>query len=417
MSGLSGILRLNGSRSGRAPLNRFTLLTALGCVTALVLCAPAAGNGYPPETTLGYGKPPDLPRPGYLEPIIDPVFGTEVVRITRLRPLRPERPIVRHVYSKIEPWNADESLLLTGTEQPRLVLDGDTYRPLYRYWGPGTVWSNVDPQKLFGTRGARFGFANPAPGEAGEAFTVLHRFGRYREIDIGYGEGNLSNDDRYVALIGIRRNGAEEVIVYDLAAGRVLGRRAMRRGIDNATMSQSGEFVVVQGDRNGRDRNEGVDVYDRELRFLRKLTSYVAHGDVGYTAAGEEAWVAYARAQGRSIGAYPLAGGKPINVIDADPGTWGGHVSCRNIHRPGWCYISDAGHSPRLWRGYDQVWAQRIARDGPVQAFAHEHHSYDTGYYHQPQAVPSRDGSRVLWASDWDGGRAAPVFDYVASGR
>ena len=385
-------------------------------VAALLLAAPAGAAVYPPDTTLGYGKPPRVPRPGYLEPIIDPVFGTEVVRITRLRP-RPERPIVRHAYSKIQPWNADQSLLLTGAEQPRLILDGSTYRLLYRYWGPGTVWSNVDPQRIFGTRGARFGYGSPAPGDAGEAFTVLHRFRGYRYVDLGFGEGNLSNDDRYAALIGVRRSGQRDLIVYDLALDQVVATRPSGRSIDNATMSQSGEYVVVVWGAEGAGPRRGVEVFDRGLQTGRQLTRYSQHGDVGYTAAGEEAWVAYSGGRERTIGAYPLAGGPPITVIDADPGTWGGHLSCRNVARPGWCYVSDGGHSARYWRGYDQVWAQQIAPDGVAQVFAHEHHSYDAGYYHQPQAVPSRDGVRVLWASDWDGGRKAPVFDYVARAR
>jgi len=70
-------------------------------VAAALLLAPRAGAAvYPPDSTLGTGKPPDIPRPGYLKPIVDPVFGTSVVRITRLAPLNPKRPIVRHAYSK-----------------------------------------------------------------------------------------------------------------------------------------------------------------------------------------------------------------------------------------------------------------------------------------------------------------------------
>ena len=218
-----------------------------------------------------------------------------------------------------------------------------------------------------------------------------------------------------MALIGTRAGGDEELIVYDLAADAVLATRRFSWPIDNATMSQSGDYVVVVWGRSGRGRGRGVEVFDRGLGSLGQLTREIPHGDVGYTADGREAWVAYSGSKRRTIGAYPLAGGEPINVIDADPGTWGGHISCRNIARPGWCYVSDAGHSPRTWRGYDQIWAQKIETDGPVQVFAHAHHSYNAGYYHQPQAVPNHDGSRVLWASDWDGGRSAPVFDYVAA--
>lgn len=387
--------------------------------TAVALIAPAAATGatYPPQTTLGYGKPPSIPRPGYLHPITDPVFGTRVVRITKPLSGRAKRPIVRHVYSKIQPWNSDESLLLVGSVYPYLLLDGNTYEQLGRVSAPSdAVWANTRPSRMYGVSRDRFGFIDLDAADR-DSFQPLVRFPRYRELSIGFGEGNLSNDDRYVALIGVHPGGRRDLIVYDVLAGQTVAVRGLGRALDNATMSQSGDYVVVVWGRDGRGRSEGVEAFDRELRFLRQLTRSSEHGDVGYTAAGQEAWVSYSSARRRSIGAYPLGGGPPITVIDADPGTWGGHLSCRNVARPGWCYISDVGHSPRIWRGYDQVWAQQIAPDGLVEAFAHEHHSYNAGYYHQPQAVPSRDGSRVLWASDWDGGRKAAVFDYVAAAR
>ena len=394
-------------------------LVAAGIAAAatLLLATPAAAAVYPPDSTLGTGRPPDIPRPGYLKPIVDPVFGTEVVRITRLAPLDPKRPIVRHAYSKVQPWNSDQSLLMIGAFFPRLILDGETYEQLGFYDAASEpTWSNVDSQRVYGVSGARFGFSDLGATDP-EAFTVLHRFRAYRRVSLGFGEGNLSNDDHYAALIGLRRDGDRDLIVYDLSAQQVVATRRFHAPLDNATMSQSGDYVITVWGPDGRGRHRGVEVFDRELNFLRQVTRFSEHGDSGYTAAGEEAWVSYSPSKQRTIGAYPLAGGPPITVIDADPGTWGGHVSCRNLQRPGWCYISDDGASARWWRGYDQVWAQQIAPDGVAQVFAHEHHGFDTAYYRQPHAVPSRDGVRVLWASDWDGGRRAPVFDYVAAAR
>jgi hypothetical protein len=390
-------------------------------LAGLVLAATAHAAAYPPDSTLGSGlgpgKPPDIPRPGYLKPIVDPVFGTSVVRITRLAPLNSKRPIVRHAYSKVQPWNSDQSLLMIGSFQPRLILNGDTYRQLSLFESPtDATWSNVDPRRVYGVSGARFGFSDLGAADP-EAFNVLHRFAGYRRVSLGFGEGNLSNDDHYVALIGVRRNDDRDLIVFDLRAGEVAATRRFRAPLDNATMSQSGNYVITVWGPDGAGRNHGVEVFDLELEFLRQVTPFSEHGDAGYTAVGEEAWVSYSPGKKRTIGAYPLAGGRPITVIDADPGTWGGHVSCRNLARPGWCYISDDGGSARYWRGYDQVWAQQIAPDGVAQVFAHEHHGFDSAYYRQPHAVPSRDGARVLWASDWDGGRSAPVFDYVAQAR
>ena len=391
-------------------------------LTSVVLSSPASAAVYPPDTTLHSGlgpdRTPDIPRPGYLKPIVDPVFGTDVVRITRLAPPpKPKRPIVRHSYSKIQPWNADQSLLLIGAFYPQRILDGNTYEQVGLFnASSGPVWSNVDPQRVYGVSGARFGFTD-LDGPDPKGFTALHRFTGYRNVSLGFGEGNLSNDDRYAALIGVGRDGDRDLIVFDVPAAQVVATRRFHAPLDNATMSQSGNYVIVVWGADGKGRNKGVEAYDLGLNFVRQVTPYSEHGDAGYTADGQEAWVSYSPGKKRTIGAYPLAGGPPITVIDAHPGTWGGHVSCRNLERPGWCYISDDGGSARYWRGYDQVWAQQIAPDGVAEVFAHEHHGFDTAYYRQPQGVPSRDGARVLWASDWDGGNKAPVFDYVASAR
>ena len=37
---------------------------ALSAAAILIACAPAAAATYPPDTTLGYGRPPKIPRPG-----------------------------------------------------------------------------------------------------------------------------------------------------------------------------------------------------------------------------------------------------------------------------------------------------------------------------------------------------------------
>jgi hypothetical protein len=61
---------------------------------------------------------PPMPRPDYLQPVTDPVFGTDFTRITD-----PGRRLAapgvacspaycRHRYSSTQAWNADQSLLV-----------------------------------------------------------------------------------------------------------------------------------------------------------------------------------------------------------------------------------------------------------------------------------------------------------------
>lgn len=108
------------------------------------------------------------------------------------------------------------------------------------------------------------------------------------------------------------------------------------------------------------------------------------------------------------------------------------HVSCRNSARPGWVYVTyDAGAGKRFG---DEIVAVRIDSSGAVERFAHTHSAPDSlepgpkrAWFHltdaEPQAVPSRDGGRVLWASNWkrdcdgDCGSMMEVKDYVVDAR
>ena len=80
-----------------------------------------------------------------------------------------------------------------------------------------------------------------------DAYTVLRKFREYDRIDFGSWEGNLSNNDRYAALIGVKA-GKLDLLVYDLIRDRVISRITQPQGttfgnsgtttIDNITMSQ-----------------------------------------------------------------------------------------------------------------------------------------------------------------------------------
>lgn len=97
------------------------------------------------------------------------------------------------------------------------------------------------------------------------------------------------------------------------------------------------------------------------------------------------------------------------------------HVSCRNSSRPGWAYVTyDLSAGKRF---SDEIVAVKIDSSGSVERFAHTHSEPDSiganGNVHftdgEPQAVPSRDGGRVLWASNWNrdcSGNCGPRIEF-----
>jgi len=65
-------------------------------------------------------------------------------------------------------------------------------------------------------------------------------------------------------------------------------KKGKRVGVDYATISPSGKYVVVNKGLHGPHLRGGTGLYDRNGRFLRYLTSDVGHMDFGYYKGTEE---------------------------------------------------------------------------------------------------------------------------------
>ena len=97
---------------------------------------------------------PRLSKPTPLRPFIDPAFGTEVTRVTDA----PSGTARRTLYSTIQPWNADESLLIlyhTGdADAGHHLYDGRTYEYIRQLEFSasdieGIFWDETDSSKLY----------------------------------------------------------------------------------------------------------------------------------------------------------------------------------------------------------------------------------------------------------------------------
>ncbi len=87
------------------------------------------------------------------------------------------------------------------------------------------------------------------------------------------------------------------------------------------------------------------------------------------------------------------------------------HVSCRAIDRPGWCYVSYYNETGDRYA--DEIVAVKMDGSGTVQQLADDHtdpddtslpqntEDPDFAYRSEAQPVPSPDGQRVLFASNW----------------
>jgi hypothetical protein len=384
---------------------------------------PIPESNSPVPKPLPAAPSPNAPVPAYLQQVAEPEFGTRLLRIADQSTFHTGVNNLRHAYSRNQPWNADGTLVALLFTYPAPVLDATTFELIGWVHQPSAaVWSHRNPRRLFGTFAGTNQLVSADALEDG-SYEVLHVFDEYTEIIFGGGEGNLSNDDRYIAVFGLRE-GRTELVVFDLSERTMVARRDFGAAsvcdcsdpvsINNATMSQSGTYVVVQYNERGFGRFKGVEVFDRDLQFLYQLTPGSEHGDVGLTAEGEDVWVAwhdtslYDSLQSASAYAWRLRDRESIAVVPT--GTPGGHISCRNTRRPGYCYASQNRSGGAV--GNDLLYSFPLDGSMQMEVYASQHATGST-YARQPHGVPSQDGTRVLWASDWDDS-TAPVYAYVA---
>jgi hypothetical protein len=385
---------------------------------ATTVAAQAATGGYPPDTKLTITTMPNVAQPAYLSQVTDSTFGTHITRIADDDAIDPGQTVIRHIYAKNSPWNADGSLVKLDFTFPAYLLD-DTYHFLTRFKTPSQgLWSTKDPNKMWcriynGSIPNQLGYYDLAA----DRFTVLHTFSEFDEIDLGEGEGNVSNDDRYVALVGTKGS-TKQIVVWDLLANSEVSRLDISNvtgtSLDNVSVSQSGNYVVMQwSGAFGYGRYQGVELYTRNLQFLRQLSPRDgSHQDQCYDPSGNEVLVIVNDTSSALI-ARRFSDGATTTLLDASLSSWMIHVSCRNIDRPGWVYISQ--FSPDLIAKADdqKVFALKIDGSQTVEVFGFTHFSPNASYERTPMAVPNRDGSKVLFASDW-GNPTGPVYSYVA---
>jgi hypothetical protein len=441
---------------------------------------------------------PARPMPQYMVPVKDPSFQGKITRIAGNTGTSCAQPdpagclwagIVRHHYSKDQPWNADGTLLAihqTGASGPSnanwLLLDGNTYQVLqYGHMPTNTSvnlnayddwrWHPTLPNVQIAIRG------NVALGDANTLYWVdatsgtrlqSWSFGGHLEIStsdrIGQAEGNVSNNGRYIAISTTAT--PARVFVLDMVTGEMGPVHIIEPCdiLNNSTdctigwisISPDAKFVVVKyggsGDEMIRvfdvDLNPGPSYLTISLRTIPNNPLCGLHTNLT-PLLGSEGWVGPLKHPDMTMdGSTAVLVGinKCSSTIIEAPGNWGRilrvnltdgaktklsppgasptnpygneapamHCSCRNYDRPGWCYVtyekpSTASHN----RLQAEIVAVKI--DGTAsQRFTHTHATTpatcgDNGYECEPQAVPSRDGARVLWASNWSDDFTGPV--------
>ena len=364
-------------REAHVPVNYFTLLP------------PPAGQNY-----------------------LDPVFGTAIRRISDALNQPNSRnvgsvPFIATEYSTMSPFNLDNSRLLLVHHSYFAVYDGAGQYlkdlPFDATASSEPRWSRRDPNLLYYI---------PVYGNSLKSFdvatgvsSVVRTFAEYTRIS-GRGESDICFDGDHFVLVGDDR----DIFVYELstdAKGPMLGVGG--RAFDQVMIAPD-DNVLVGWLQPGTGRYNGVELYDRNMNFLRQVTPADGHMDVGRDIDGQPVllWINAAEPQPppgcqNSVVKVRLADAQRSCVLSLD---WSlaAHVSAPDGN--GWFFVStyapaDPAPLPGQWRPYvDEVLQVRL--DGSeVRRLAHHRSRPFNDYCYMPRAAVSRDGRRLVFSSNY----------------
>lgn len=340
-----------------------------------------------------------LPLLNYLETVNESVSNLKLKRVSSNEAFGVVNGRARHEYSKRQPWNSDESLLDIGGK----VIDAFSHQILLDYIPLSTErgWSNVNPKIIYGLYSNTYRNSLSSFNVESGQLTELMVFSGYEQCTMGEGEGNVTDDDKYVVIICNVLNSAQKTIFsVDLSRGLVIGKMLAQSNVNWAGFSPSGDYIVVE---NGiyPDPNPSLIVYDKSFGFQRYLGT-PSHGDFGYDDQGNEV---YAMIRYRKISYTRLSDGAffELGVSDENSPIGHGHLSCRNSLRPGWCYFSSLEGS----------WMGSVLLSQEERKIEHWGYHRSNTYFYQssPKAVPSRTGDQLLFTSNWKG--FGEINDYI----
>jgi len=387
------------------------------CVIFLAVAVESAMGG-----DLAAAPAPKISAPGYLESYVDPVFKTTVTRITGIPGSGIPNlngqwaAIARHHYSKDAAWNCDQSLLFLERHQGHpgaLFLDGTTYQPLFARQEPGTEtrWHPKKPGIMVYVKDNLIGFWDVRE----DTTRTVTNFPGYSGFHIGPWEGNLSRDGRRLVVEG--RKGKDHIaFAYDFEEGRKYPDVLLNEvaDVDWISISASGNYLVLNGQIQGRtsDQTQVYDLQGNKIGNLWEQHGRPSHYDLTLDENGDDIAVGSSRSgpdDGRVIKRRLVDG--QVTVLTS--GGYASHTSARNVNRPGWVYVTYQHHGPTWPPYWDEVDAVKLDGSLTVERIARLH-TKRTDYLTESHAVPSPDGNRVLWASDWEAASGRPIFTLVA---
>jgi hypothetical protein len=360
----------------------------------------------------GYPELPAPRLPAAGGKFLDPLFGTEIMRVTDER----DGDDCGTAYSYWPTFNRDNTRLMAQVGGGNIKLF--KFDPAAFQLGgkespanvPGTgyasfqfaIWSGIEPDKFFITRGAKL-YSYDVPSRA---YSLV--FDLSREVKTGdyFVQMSKSLDDDVFAFT--RKNAAYQTIgylAYQRSTKRVL-TSIETNTLDEVQVDKSGRYLVVKTTQEGRGAIQD-QIVDLQTGKTTDLIDDAPDHAPGHSDNGNGT-IAGASNHLNSITFRRLATPHTFTVL-LDKGKnyyLSEHVSLL-ADNEAWALVSFYGTTSGVFmRELVQV---AMDGSGRVRRLV-QHRSVFGGYYDSPRANISRDGQFIAFTSNWGGGKRRDLF-------
>jgi hypothetical protein len=383
---------------------RAMFLPALMVISSMPALAQLSAGGVELPTNYNTFQPP-----GVGGRYVDPVFGSTVTRISNaLGTANADGggylTWITDEYPTMTPFNSDNSKILLVHQSYFGLYDGTGFYirdlPLEINSSSEPRWSRANNHTIYYVHGNQFKTYDISS----DATNIVHTFSEYSTIS-GMGESDISFDGDHFVFAGNGRY----VFVYQISAD-TKGPAFDTGGIqfDSVYITPKNN-VIVSWTQSGTARYTGQELFDTSMNFLRQVGRADGHKDVTLDTNGDEVlvWTNSNDPQpicNNGIVKIRLAGGQQTCLASFD---WSLAVHISAPDNSGFVYVETYAPSNPTpasgWLAYTNELLQ-VKLDG-TQVLRLAHHRsrpYEANTYNwQPKMSTSRDGSRVVYGSDY----------------
>ena len=360
-----------------------------------------------------------LAKPPKYTPIVDPDFGTTIVRITDVAGDWNGQTAIP-VYPTVPIWNCDESYMIVyvrGGPGTYALLNGKTYAFIKWLTGfsPADVeqfdWDFTNPDIIWFISGSTLKryHVSTMTSESWHSFT---------------GSTNWGDDPIYCSwtsppLFSVKTG--TSVYTYQAGATANTGTESVKIARGSVTNSPescaSGRYVFWDTATSGK----GSFRDPATMALVRNsLLGTDEHGDLGIDANGNDFWatVSFDEGPGGASGALLVewvASNTWTTIIGGAKGDpyppSGTLISAKAFKNPGWVAVACIGNKNLVPTYQDQEIMVANVNTGKVGRVCHHRTGGGSqGYWAQPNVTLSPRGTRIAFPSDWNGGTTVDTY-------